>query len=83
MRKLIPLFLIFFTTACAVGPNYRRPKVDVPGGYRGVAEPNAAQPPLDPSQQSRKLHSKPRSLLSNLWETRNGWRYFRIRSSRT
>ena len=42
MRKLIPfLFLILFTTACAVGPNYRRPKVDVPGEYRGAAEPNA------------------------------------------
>ena len=27
--------------ACAVGPNYQRPTVDVPGGYRGLA-PDAA-----------------------------------------
>lgn len=45
MRKLIPfLFLILFTTACAVGPNYKRPKVDVPGEYRGASPQDAAQP---------------------------------------
>ena len=45
MRKLIPFFfLILFTAACAVGPNYRRPKVDVPGEYRGVSLPDAAPP---------------------------------------
>jgi multidrug efflux system outer membrane protein len=38
VKKVIPfLFLILFTTGCAVGPNYRRPKVDVPGEYRGTA----------------------------------------------
>jgi multidrug efflux system outer membrane protein len=53
VRKLIPfLFLILFTTACAVGPNYKRPKVDVPGEYRGPAEQNASQAPQNPSQQS-------------------------------
>ena len=53
MRKLIPfLFLILFTTACAVGPNYKRPKVDVPGEYRGPAEQNASQAPQNLSQQS-------------------------------
>ena len=39
MRKLISvLSLLVFTTACAVGPNYKRPKVDVPGAYRGAPE---------------------------------------------
>jgi len=53
VRKLIPfLFLILFTTACAVGPNYKRPKVDVPGEYRGAAEQNTSQAPQNPSQQS-------------------------------
>ena len=28
-------------TGCAVGPNYKRPAVDVPGGYRGLAPENA------------------------------------------
>jgi hypothetical protein len=37
MKNVITLFvLIIFTTGCAVGPNYRRPKVDVPGAYRGA-----------------------------------------------
>ncbi len=35
--------LIVFTCGCTVGPNYKRPKADVPGGYRGAA-PDAAQP---------------------------------------
>ena len=44
MRKLIPfLLLILFTTGCAVGPNYHRPKVDVPGEYRGAAAPEGTQ----------------------------------------
>jgi multidrug efflux system outer membrane protein len=37
MKKIIVLFiLILFTSGCAVGPNYKRPKVDVPGAYRGA-----------------------------------------------
>jgi len=44
VKKVIPfLLLIPFTIGCTVGPNYRRPKVDVPGGYRGVAPAEAAQ----------------------------------------
>ena len=37
MKKVIVLFaLILFTSGCTVGPNYKRPKVDVPGAYRGA-----------------------------------------------
>ena len=44
MKKVIPfLLLMFFTTGCAVGPNYHRPKVDVPGEYRGSAAPEVTQ----------------------------------------
>jgi outer membrane protein, multidrug efflux system len=44
VRKLIPFVsLILFTTGCAVGPNYRRPKVDVPGEYRGTAPQEGSQ----------------------------------------
>ena len=58
MRKLIPfLSLILFTTACAVGPNYRRPKVDVPGEYRGASPQDAAQP--QPGQQGSKPAGDP------------------------
>jgi multidrug efflux system outer membrane protein len=32
-----------FLTGCAVGPNYKRPAVNVPGTYRGVTEEEAAK----------------------------------------
>ena len=63
MRKLIPfLFLILFTTACAVGPNYKRPKVDVPGEYRGASPPDAAQP--QPGQQGSQPSGNPAQQAS-------------------
>src|SRR6476661_307993 len=37
LQVLSSLMLILFLAAgCAVGPNYSRPKVDVPGQYRGL-----------------------------------------------
>jgi len=52
VKKLTTLFiLMIFTGACTVGPNYHRPKVDVPGTYRGIPLPQAAQPEPSPSQQ--------------------------------
>ena len=33
----------FLCAGCAVGPNYSRPKVEVPGSYRGLAPDAAAQ----------------------------------------
>jgi multidrug efflux system outer membrane protein len=59
-RALIPLALLA-TLGCAVGPNYKRPSVDVPVTYRGAqAEehpadtqpPANAQPPAKPASQS-------------------------------
>ena len=35
--------VFFLTTGCMMGPNYQRPQVDVPGGYRGA-------PPMDPTK---------------------------------
>lgn len=34
---------VLLSAGCAVGPNYKRPKVDVPGTYRGDLPPAAAQ----------------------------------------
>ncbi|MBZ5545700.1 MAG: efflux transporter outer membrane subunit [Acidobacteriia bacterium] len=34
--------LASLSAACTVGPNYQRPKTDVPGGYRGVPAPAPA-----------------------------------------
>ena len=43
MKKTVALLILtIFTCACAVGPNYRRPKVDVPGAYRGAPPEEAA-----------------------------------------
>ncbi len=72
MRKLIPfLFLILFTTACAVGPNYKRPMVDVPGEYRGGSTSDSAQPQQgsQPSGNPAQQTSTPagQSLAEQKW----------------
>ena len=35
------LSAVLLTAGCAVGPNYKRPSVDVPGTYRGATPPEA------------------------------------------
>src|SRR3982074_2700206 len=35
---------MLLSTGCAVGPNYKRPSVDVPGVYRGTTPQDAVQP---------------------------------------
>jgi multidrug efflux system outer membrane protein len=35
---------MLLTAGCAVGPNYKRPSIDVPGMYRGTTSQDAAQP---------------------------------------
>ena len=53
MKKTIPFaVLTLFTCGCTVGPNYKRPKVDVPVIYRGASPQDPAQAPQDPSQQA-------------------------------
>jgi multidrug efflux system outer membrane protein len=45
VRRLIAVCLVvLLLSGCAVGPNYKRPGVDVPGAYRGAAPQQAAQP---------------------------------------
>src|SRR6516225_11371315 len=40
---------MLFLSACKVGPNYKRPSLDVPGDYRGVAPmPDTQQPQATP-----------------------------------
>ena len=34
---IVLLTLILFTSGCTVGPNYKRPRVDVPGAFRGAS----------------------------------------------
>ena len=45
MRRLIALSLIMLlASGCAVGPNYKRPSVTVPGTYRGAIPQEPTQP---------------------------------------
>lgn len=51
MTRLKTIFAIMAALslcACKVGPNYERPKLDVPGDYRGVAPEAQQQPPTEP-----------------------------------
>ena len=51
MKKAIIFLSLTFACGCAVGPNYQRPKVDVPGTYRGAPLPETGQPKESDSQQ--------------------------------
>jgi outer membrane protein, multidrug efflux system len=44
VKKLTALLLLTVLTGCTVGPNYKRPTVDVPGAYRGAPPVEGAQP---------------------------------------
>jgi outer membrane protein, multidrug efflux system len=45
VRSLIALSLVMLLlSGCAVGPNYKRPSVNVPDTYRGAVPPEAQQP---------------------------------------
>jgi multidrug efflux system outer membrane protein len=66
LKKVIfLLFLTLFTCSCAVGPNYKRPKVDVPVTYRGAAPEEGAQP----AGNSAQPESTPgvQSLADHKW----------------
>jgi len=53
VKKLIsiPIPILIFTCACTVGPNYRRPAVDVPATYRGAPQQETAQAQQNASPQ--------------------------------
>ena len=63
---VIVLYIVFFLmTGCTVGPNYQRPQLDVPGGYRGAPTLESSQPDQrasqapPPSQASASRGSQP------------------------
>lgn len=64
-KTIVLLILIFFACGCTVGPDYKRPKADVPSTYRGAPSqegtqtqqdlsPKAPQPAGNPPQQTSK-----------------------------
>ncbi len=53
-KAIVTLFMMLITCGCAVGPNYRRPKVDVPDAYRGApALTQPSTPQQEPQQASQ------------------------------
>ena len=68
---LIPLLAgnLIAMAGCAVGPNYKRPAVSVPGAYRGtVTNEPSAKAPASPDPNARESHeSSPASLGDEKW----------------
>src|SRR5215469_18071020 len=63
--------LILMAAGCTVGPNYKRPSVDVPGSYRGAAPSSGTAQP-DKEQQSAIAAAQPpqpatQSLADEKW----------------
>jgi outer membrane protein, multidrug efflux system len=64
------LALALVTTGCAVGPNYKRPTVDVPVTYREVPANSSAQPSPESDQAKPRqpsAESSPQSLGDEKW----------------
>jgi multidrug efflux system outer membrane protein len=77
-RKLSSLVLLLPLCACTVGPNYKRPAVDVPGQYRGLAPDTSTQPVGQPFAemqwsavfQDEVLQSLLKEALTNNYDIR-------------
>ncbi len=63
VKKLIALLTLTLLTGCTVGPNYRRPKVEIPDTYRGIPAPETTQPEQSsqqtPSPAANSRQSRP------------------------
>jgi multidrug efflux system outer membrane protein len=76
--KLSSLVLLLPLCACTVGPNYKRPALDVPGQYRGLAPDTSTQPPGQPFAemqwsavfQDEVLQSLIKEALTNNYDIR-------------
>ncbi len=58
--------LLLGLAGCTVGPNYKRPSVDVPGAYRGVA-PDASDQAYSQPQQAQQQQPTAQSLGDEKW----------------
>ena len=66
-------------TGCAVGPNYKRPAVDVPGTYRGsTVDPDAVADTKsqEPKSEQARIGSAPSLAM------KNGGTFFRTVNSK-
>ena len=71
MKNAIPiLVLTIFTCGCTAGPNYHRPKIDVPTAYRGPSTTpgeGLSQPGTQPAANSPQQQSSEQSFGDQKW----------------
>ena len=61
MKPLTALLaLALLTSGCTVGPNYKKPAVDIPGQYRGTAPS-----PETPASSSQPGQEQPQQALAH------------------
>ena len=76
MKKLgTIIILISLATGCTVGPNYKRPTVDVPGSYRGAA-PSQQAAQTDKGQQSAIASAQPPQPANQSLGDEKWWEVF-------
>jgi multidrug efflux system outer membrane protein len=59
MRRIVPVLVLSLLTGCAVGPNYKRPQVPVPGQYRNAPAPGDQPAPSLADTRWQDLFSDP------------------------
>jgi multidrug efflux system outer membrane protein len=60
LPAVIALSIVFFSmTGCTMGPNYKRPQVDVPGVFRGAPQLEPPQPQQNPPQAAQQPSQAP------------------------
>src|SRR6516225_6404487 len=77
-RKFAVIVLLLSLCRCTVGPNYKRPPVDVPGQYRGLAPDTSTNPTGQPFAemqwsavfQDEVLQSLIKEALTNNYDVR-------------
>ena len=76
------LMLISLATGCTVGPNYKRPSVDVPGGFRGAvpsadgAQSGTQSGEKKPEQQPGQSAAQPSQSAANSIGDEKWWEVF-------
>jgi len=76
VKKLATIALLLsVATGCTVGPNYKRPAVDVPGGYRGAAPAPQSAKPADDKAQPGQPAAQPQAAAQSLGEEK-WWEVF-------
>ncbi|HTC57895.1 MAG TPA: efflux transporter outer membrane subunit [Candidatus Sulfotelmatobacter sp.] len=62
----VTIALLFCVSGCTVGPNYKRPDVNVPGDYRGLPQGHATQATNETFAQMKLAAVFPDEVLQNL-----------------